>query len=133
MRLASAHYEATPLLADRRLRNPRCYSAPDYRPIGRRLPKRWCETIKARPAVERAYALAKTINETPSISDDEARKILGEGGQSEPGEQQSQQPAAALDHRSETSQLVRVPSDASTDCNDCAAMNAMASGVAPTQ
>ena len=38
--------------------------------------KRWCETIKARPAVERAYALAKTINVQPSVSDDAARKIL---------------------------------------------------------
>lgn len=38
--------------------------------------KRWCESIKARPAVELAYALAKRINETPSISDDAARKIL---------------------------------------------------------
>ena len=38
--------------------------------------KRWCETIKARPAVERAYALAKTINVQPSVSDAAARKIL---------------------------------------------------------
>ena len=39
--------------------------------------KRWCETIKARPAVQRAYALAKTINVQPTVTHDEAtRKIL---------------------------------------------------------
>jgi GST-like protein len=30
--------------------------------------KRWFETIRARPAVERAYALAKTINTKPTVS-----------------------------------------------------------------
>jgi GST-like protein len=38
--------------------------------------KRWFETIKARPATERAYALAATINVQPSVSDDEARRVL---------------------------------------------------------
>ncbi len=38
--------------------------------------KRWVAAIKARPAVERAYALAKTINEKPSVADDEARRVL---------------------------------------------------------
>ncbi|NDP43647.1 MAG: thiol:disulfide oxidoreductase [Aromatoleum sp.] len=38
--------------------------------------KRWKAAIAARPAVQRAYALAKTINTTPAISDDRARKVL---------------------------------------------------------
>ncbi|TXH32824.1 MAG: thiol:disulfide oxidoreductase [Rhodospirillaceae bacterium] len=38
--------------------------------------KRWFEAIRARPAVERAYARAKEINEQPSVRDEEARKIL---------------------------------------------------------
>ena len=38
--------------------------------------KRWLATVKARPAVQRAYALAKTINTAPSINDDNARKVL---------------------------------------------------------
>lgn len=37
---------------------------------------RWKEAIAGRPAVERAYALAKTINTRPATSDPEARKIL---------------------------------------------------------
>jgi GST-like protein len=38
--------------------------------------KRWFEAIKARPATERAYALATTINVQPSVADEEARRIL---------------------------------------------------------
>jgi len=38
--------------------------------------KRWFEAIAARPAVERAYALAKTINAAPSASDEKSRAIL---------------------------------------------------------
>jgi GSH-dependent disulfide-bond oxidoreductase len=38
--------------------------------------KRWFETIRARPAVQRAYALAKDINTVPSVSGDEAKRIL---------------------------------------------------------
>jgi GST-like protein len=41
--------------------------------------KRWLETIRARPATERAYALAKEINPNfgkPAIRTDEERKIL---------------------------------------------------------
>ncbi len=38
--------------------------------------KRWKAAIAARPAVQRAYALAKTINVTPSINDEAARKVL---------------------------------------------------------
>ena len=38
--------------------------------------KRWKEAIAARPAVQRAYALAKTINPKPGISDEASRKIL---------------------------------------------------------
>ncbi len=37
--------------------------------------KRWFHAIAARPAVQRAYELAKKINEQPTVSD-EAKKIL---------------------------------------------------------
>jgi GSH-dependent disulfide-bond oxidoreductase len=43
--------------------------------------KRWLATIKARPAVERAYALAKTVNVQPSVTDEQSRKILFEQDQ----------------------------------------------------
>jgi GST-like protein len=36
----------------------------------------WFERIRQRPATERAYALAKTINTVPTINDDAARKVL---------------------------------------------------------
>ena len=38
--------------------------------------KRWFEAIAARPAVERAYALANTINTAPSVNDEKSRAIL---------------------------------------------------------
>jgi GST-like protein len=38
--------------------------------------KRWREAIAARPATKRAYELAKEVNVKPSVSDDEARRIL---------------------------------------------------------
>ncbi len=38
--------------------------------------KRWFEAMRARPAVERAYALAPKINTTPAVSDEESRKLL---------------------------------------------------------
>lgn len=38
--------------------------------------KRWFNAIAARPATQRAYALADTINTTPSISDEASRRIL---------------------------------------------------------
>jgi GST-like protein len=38
--------------------------------------QRWFEAIAARPAVERAYALAKTINTAPSVNDEKSRAIL---------------------------------------------------------
>jgi GSH-dependent disulfide-bond oxidoreductase len=38
--------------------------------------KRWKATIAARPAVQRAYAIAKSINTTPGISNEESRRIL---------------------------------------------------------
>jgi GSH-dependent disulfide-bond oxidoreductase len=38
--------------------------------------KRWFETIKARPATVRAYEKAAAINQTPSVSSEESRKIL---------------------------------------------------------
>ena len=43
--------------------------------------KRWLGTIKARPAVERAYALAKRINEAPAVTDEASRRILFEQDQ----------------------------------------------------
>ena len=43
--------------------------------------ERWKESIAARPATQRAYAIAKTVNVKPAISDEESRKILfGQGG-----------------------------------------------------
>jgi GSH-dependent disulfide-bond oxidoreductase len=38
--------------------------------------KRWFETIKARPATVRAYEKAAAINQAPSVSSEESRKIL---------------------------------------------------------
>ena len=38
--------------------------------------KRWFEAMRARPAVERAYALAPKINTAPAVSDEESRKLL---------------------------------------------------------
>ena len=38
--------------------------------------KRWKAAIAARPAVVRAYALAKTVNPKPVVHDDESRKML---------------------------------------------------------
>ena len=38
--------------------------------------RRWFESIKARPATERAYARAAEINTQPSVSDDKARSVL---------------------------------------------------------
>jgi GST-like protein len=38
--------------------------------------KRWFETIKARPATERAYARAKEINTTPTVGDARSRQVL---------------------------------------------------------
>ena len=37
--------------------------------------RRWFETIRARPAVVKAYEIGKAINETPTV-DDEAKKVL---------------------------------------------------------
>ena len=37
---------------------------------------RWKETIAMRPAVVRAYAMAKTVNVKPAVSDEQARQIL---------------------------------------------------------
>ncbi len=38
--------------------------------------KRWKEAIKKRPAVQRAYELGMRINTKPSMSDEQARRIL---------------------------------------------------------
>ena len=37
---------------------------------------RWRETIAARPAVQRAYALAASVNTAPAIHDEASRRIL---------------------------------------------------------
>jgi GST-like protein len=42
--------------------------------------KRWKDAIAARPATQRAYAIGKTVNVQPAISDEASRKILfGQG------------------------------------------------------
>ncbi|OZI35211.1 thiol:disulfide oxidoreductase [Bordetella genomosp. 1] len=38
--------------------------------------KRWFDRIAARPAVQRAYALAGTINTQPSVQTEESRRVL---------------------------------------------------------
>ncbi len=38
--------------------------------------RRWKETIKARPAVMRAYDIAKNLNPQPTVHNDESRKVL---------------------------------------------------------
>jgi len=38
--------------------------------------RRWFDTIRARPAVQKAYALADSINSTPSVHTEESRRIL---------------------------------------------------------
>jgi len=37
---------------------------------------RWREAMIARPAVQRAYELAKTINVQPAVTDEQSRKVL---------------------------------------------------------
>ncbi len=38
--------------------------------------KRWKAAIAARPAVQRAYALARSVNQKPSVTDDRTRSVL---------------------------------------------------------
>ena len=40
--------------------------------------KRWFETIRARPAVERAYALVEKINTTPVVSEQSRALLFGQ-------------------------------------------------------
>jgi GST-like protein len=40
--------------------------------------KRWFHAIKARPAVERAYAVAKEINEQPTVSEQARAHLFGQ-------------------------------------------------------
>ncbi len=37
---------------------------------------RWKDAIAARPAVQRAYAIAKSVNQNPTVQDDRARALL---------------------------------------------------------
>ena len=58
-----------------------CYPWMQSRAAGagpRRFPHlaRWHAAIKARPAVERAYAIVERVNKAPSITDEQSRKIL---------------------------------------------------------
>ncbi len=42
--------------------------------------RRWKEAIAARPATQRAYAIARTVNVAPTVGDAESRKVLfGQG------------------------------------------------------
>ncbi|MCC5857587.1 MAG: glutathione S-transferase N-terminal domain-containing protein [Ectothiorhodospiraceae bacterium] len=41
--------------------------------------KRWMEAMKARPAVERAYARAKEINTQPTVSEEAKAVLFGQG------------------------------------------------------
>jgi GST-like protein len=38
--------------------------------------ERWRHAIAARPAVQRAYAIAKSVNPQPAPMDDKARQVL---------------------------------------------------------
>jgi GSH-dependent disulfide-bond oxidoreductase len=40
--------------------------------------KRWFETIRARPAVTRAYELAKKINVQPTVSEESKSILFGQ-------------------------------------------------------
>jgi GST-like protein len=40
--------------------------------------KRWFETMRARPAVQRAYARAKEINTAPTVSEDSKNILFGQ-------------------------------------------------------
>jgi GST-like protein len=42
---------------------------------------RWHAAIRERPAVERAYAIAKRVNDAPAVTDEASRKILFEQDQ----------------------------------------------------
>jgi len=44
--------------------------------------KRWFEAIRARPAVVRAYALAKTINTTPTVTEESKALLFGQTAKS---------------------------------------------------
>ena len=44
--------------------------------------KRWFETIKARPAVQRAYAKAEDFNTQPTVSEESKRILFGQGRRS---------------------------------------------------
>jgi GSH-dependent disulfide-bond oxidoreductase len=42
--------------------------------------KRWFETLSARPAVERAYALAATLNAAPAVTEEARKAVSGQTG-----------------------------------------------------
>jgi GST-like protein len=44
--------------------------------------KRWFETIRQRDAVQRAYAVAKTINTAPTVTDESKLILFGQGRRS---------------------------------------------------
>ncbi|WP_039889297.1 glutathione S-transferase N-terminal domain-containing protein [Acidiphilium sp. PM] len=47
--------------------------------------KRWFETIRTRPAVERAYALAEKVNTTPVVSDQSRALLFGQSAANSTG------------------------------------------------
>jgi GST-like protein len=44
--------------------------------------KRWFETIRERDAVQRAYAVAKTINTAPTVTEESKSILFGQGRRS---------------------------------------------------
>ncbi|GAB0115751.1 glutathione S-transferase N-terminal domain-containing protein [Acidisoma sp. C75] len=48
--------------------------------------KRWFETMKARPAVQRSYALAEKINTAPTVSDQSRALLFGQTAANPTGE-----------------------------------------------
>jgi GSH-dependent disulfide-bond oxidoreductase len=45
--------------------------------------RRWFETVKRRPAVQRAYEIAKTVNTTTGMSDSAKAILFGQGRRSQ--------------------------------------------------
>ncbi len=41
--------------------------------------KRWAKTVAARPATVRAYEIGKSINTTPTVTEESKAILLGQG------------------------------------------------------
>lgn len=48
--------------------------------------KRWYEAMQARPAVARAYELARTVNQAPTVSDKSRKLLFGQTAKCAAGE-----------------------------------------------